>query len=364
MITLLLSIASAWLMTALTLRASHRYGDVFHDHDLTGPQKMHSRPVPRIGGCGVVVGVVVGVAASAATRMEMDARTSWLLLAAALPAFTMGLVEDLFKTVSPRRRLAATALSALLAGLGVGALINRTDVPGFDWLVSSVFGSYAFTIFVVAGVANAINIIDGLNGLASMCVAIMLAGIAYVAFQVGDSTVMLLALAGVGASLGFFFWNFPAGLIFLGDGGAYFLGFFVAEMGIVLLARNSSVSPLFPLLICIYPAFETLFSIYRRVVVRGRPPSMPDGIHLHSLVFKRLMRWAVGSTSHRDRARRNSLTSPYLWVLCSLSVGPAVVFWDNTPALAAFLVAFVVVYVALYSRIVRFKTPRWLVFRR
>jgi UDP-N-acetylmuramyl pentapeptide phosphotransferase/UDP-N-acetylglucosamine-1-phosphate transferase len=286
-----------------------------------------------------------------------------MLLAAAVPAFAMGLVEDLTKAVSPRRRLAATALSALLAGLSVGGLITRTDVPGFDWLVSTALGSYAFTVFVVAGVANAINIIDGFNGLASMCVAIMLAGVAYVAFQVGDSTVMLLALAGLGAVLGFFLWNFPAGLIFLGDGGAYFLGFFVAEMGIVLLARNQAVSPLFPLLICIYPAFETLFSIYRRVVVRGRPPSMPDGIHLHSLVFKRLMRWAVGSSNHRDRTRRNSLTSPYLWVLCSLSVVPAVLFWDNTPALGGFLLAFVVVYVALYSRIVRFKTPRWLVFR-
>ena len=71
-----------------------------------------------------------------------------------------------------------------------------------------------------------------------MCVVMMLGAIAYVANQVGDDTVATLALMGAGAVLGFFFWNFPGGLIFLGDGGAYFLGFYVAELGILLLARN------------------------------------------------------------------------------------------------------------------------------
>ena len=84
--------------------------------------------------------------------------------------------------------------------------------------------------------------------------------------------------------LGFFVWNFPAGLIFLGDGGAYFLGFYLAELAILLLHRNPEVSPMFPLLLCIYPVFETLFSIYRRKCAarpagrhaRRRPPAQPD----------------------------------------------------------------------------------------
>ena len=152
-------------------------------------------------------------------------------------------------------------------------------------------------MFAVAGIANAINIIDGFNGLASMCVVLMLGALAYVAFQVGDPTVATLALAGIGAVLGFFLWNFPGGLIFLGDGGAYFLGFFVAELSILLLVRNPTVSPLFPLLACIYPIFETVFSIYRRRFLRATPPSMPDGIHLHSLIYRRLLRWAVGDSS-------------------------------------------------------------------
>lgn len=281
-----------------------------------------------------------------------------------MPAFLAGLTEDFTKDVSPRRRLLATAVSALMCGWLSGALITRTDVPGLDWLVATSIGSFLVTVFVVAGVANSVNIIDGFNGLASMCSAIMLTGIAYVAFQVGDMQVYGLALAGIGAVLGFFLWNYPAGYIFLGDGGAYFLGFYVAELGILLIGRNPSVSPVFPLLICFYPVFETIFSIYRRSVVRGHQPSAPDGIHLHSLVFKRLMRWAVGSDDVRARTVRNSLTSPYLWVLCSTSVVPAVLFWNSSMLLGLFLLAFSLIYVTLYSRIVRFKTPRWLIFRR
>ena len=142
--------------------------------------------------------------------------------------------------------------------------------------------------------------------------------LAYVGFQVDDLLVAWLALAGVGAVLGFFVWNFPAGLIFLGDGGAYFLGFYIAELAILLLHRNPTVSPMFPLLLCIYPVFETVFSIYRRRFLRAMPPSMPDGIHLHSLIYRRVMRWAVGNRSAKALTRRNSMTSPYLWLLCML----------------------------------------------
>jgi UDP-N-acetylmuramyl pentapeptide phosphotransferase/UDP-N-acetylglucosamine-1-phosphate transferase len=149
-------------------------------------------------------------------------------------------------------------------------------------------------------------------------------------------------------------------MIFLGDGGAYFLGFYVAELSILLLARNPQVSPLFPLLVCVYPVFETLFSIYRRRFLRAVPPSMPDGIHLHSLIYRRVLRWAVGDRSAKALIRRNSMTSPFLWALCMMSVAPAVLFWKNSAILAAFLALFGLSYVALYWSIVRFRSPRWL----
>ena len=350
-------------VTLWLVRGAKVNGHRYHDHDLSGPQKFHSTPVPRVGGIGIFAGVVAAVGLMA-LRQPSIALSATLLMLCAIPAFGSGLTEDLTKTQSPRRRLFFTAVSAALAALLMDAVIDRTELPGLDWIVSFRAGAALVTVFVVAGVANSINIIDGFNGLASMCAILMLASIGYVAFQVGDPLVQAMAVAGVGAVLGFFVWNFPSGLIFLGDGGAYFLGFYIAELAILLLHRNPMVSPMFPLLVCIYPVFETLFSIYRRVMLRGQPAGMPDGIHLHSLIYRRIMRWALGKQSKRTAARRNSMTSPYLWMLCMTAVVPAMLFWNSTALLGSFIVLFGLVYTALYWRIVRFKAPRWMISKR
>ena len=355
----ILSFFISVLLTGWVVHALGRSGSFALDHDVSGPQKFHARAVPRVGGIGVFGGIAAGVALLCWMSRSL-AVISVLLLACAIPAFAAGLVEDITKRVSPLHRLLATGLSAALAFWLLGAQITRSDIPGLDALLSVGAGALLVTLLAVAGIANSVNIIDGFNGLASMCVVIMLAALCYVAFQVGDTLVAMLALAGIGAVLGFFIWNFPAGLIFLGDGGAYFLGFFVAELSILLLIRNPDVSPIFPLLVCIYPVFETLFSIYRRKFLRAVPPSMPDGIHLHSLIYRRLLRWALGDKSAKSLTRRNSMTSPFLWLLCMLSVVPAVLFWNNSLMLTLSLGLFIVSYVVLYWRIVRFKSPRWM----
>jgi UDP-N-acetylmuramyl pentapeptide phosphotransferase/UDP-N-acetylglucosamine-1-phosphate transferase len=359
MLALVVAFAVSLGVTLFVLHWARSHGHLSHDHDLSGPQKFHARPVPRVGGVGILLGIVGATFAMWLTGWPHWASAA-LLLACGMPAFAAGLLEDLTKSVRPAKRLAAAAVAAGLAWWLLDASINRTDLPGVDWLVSFPAGALLITVFAVAGIANSVNIIDGFNGLASMCVVIMLASLAYVGFQVDDPLVGLLALAGVGAVLGFFVWNFPAGLIFLGDGGAYFLGFYVAEVAILLLVRNPEVSPLFPLLVCIYPVFETLFSMYRRRFLRAVPASMPDGIHLHSLVYRRVMRWAVGDRSAKQLTRRNSMTSPVLWLLCMVSVVPAVLFWDSTPLMGLFLLLFGLTYVGLYWRIVRFKSPRWM----
>lgn len=366
MLALLVAFLVSLGLTLLLVRSAHahaRLSRLSHDHDLSGPQKFHAQPVPRIGGVGIVAGLAAGLAAIALLDAA-SGRLGFLLLACGLPAFAAGVTEDLTKGVTPLRRLLATVLSALLAAWWIDGVLVRTALPGLDWVVSFPIGAALVTAFAVTGVANSINIIDGFNGLASMCTVLILLCLAYVAFQVDDVQIAWLALAGVGAMLGFFVWNFPAGLIFLGDGGAYFVGFYIAELAVLLLHRNPTVSPMFPLLLCIYPVFETVFSIYRRRFLRAQPSSMPDGIHLHSLIYRRVMRWAVGNRSARALTRRNSMTSPYLWLLCMLAAIPAVLFWDNTPVLMAMIVLFGVSYVVLYWRIVRFRSPRWLIFRR
>lgn len=361
-IVLLIAFAAAALATLAIVRSAKMHHRFTADDDFAKPQGFHAHAAPRIGGLGIVFGLVAG-ATTLTLMSSSESIQLWVLLACSLPAFLAGFVQDFTEAISPKGRLIATMLSALLAMVALELSIRETGIPLVDWLISFGFGSALLTVVVVAGIANAINIVDGFNGLAAMCVVIMLSALAYVAYQVSDLMVASMALTSIGAVLGFFVWNFPLGLIFMGDGGAYLLGFLVCEISIFLLNRNrGEVSPFFPLLVCIYPVFETLFSVYRRRIIRALPASVPDGIHLHSLIHRRLLRWAVGNRSSRALTRRNSMTSPYLWMLTTLSVIPAVLFWNQSDILAGFLVLFGVTYSVLYWRIVRFKSPSWMRF--
>jgi UDP-N-acetylmuramyl pentapeptide phosphotransferase/UDP-N-acetylglucosamine-1-phosphate transferase len=171
---------------------------------------------------------------------------------------------------------------------------------------------------------------------------------------------MIAALAMIGTLLGFLVFNYPRGAIFLGDGGAYFVGFWIAELSVLLTARHSEVSKWFPLLLCLYPIFETVFTIYRRVVLQKAHPGMPDALHLHQLIYMRIVRPSIGGHTDAAKAQCNALTSPYLWILTALAVIPAILFWQYHLVLKGFAVLFIVTYVWLYWAIVRFKSPRWL----
>jgi UDP-N-acetylmuramyl pentapeptide phosphotransferase/UDP-N-acetylglucosamine-1-phosphate transferase len=363
MLIIFVAFLCALVVTLLIIRSSAKHAHLSNDHDFSGPQKFHAKAVPRIGGLGIFAGVFAGTCSLHLLHPELSS-AALMLLACALPAFAGGVAEDITKNVSPSRRLLFTAVAAALAFWLADAVLNRTGLPPFDALLGFTAVSALVSIFVVVGVTNSVNIIDGFNGLASMCVILMLLATAFVAFQVGDMTIFHASLICVGAVAGFFVWNFPLGLIFLGDGGAYFLGFMVSELLIMLLHRNPGVSPMFPLVICIYPVVETVFSIYRKRFIRKMSPGVPDGVHLHMLVYKRLMRWAVGNRDAKALTHRNSMTSPYLWVLCMCSVIPGVLFWNDTPVLLGVIAIFAMAYVALYWRIVRFRSPRWMVARR
>ncbi len=320
---------------------------------------MHAVAVPRIGGVGIAVGILTGAAMLIVVQHNLW-RAVLLLCLCALPTLLIGLAEDITKSVKPRWRLMAPAISGLLGAFLLKAILVRT---GWNWFDASLVYSglaLALTMFMSSGVANSFNIIDGMNGLASMCTALIMAALAYIALRIDDTLVGGLALATLGASLGFFIWNYPRGLIFLGDGGAYLLGLVVVELGLMLVYRDRAVSPLAPLTMVMYPVFETLFTIYRRKFLRGQPMSAPDGNHLHTLIYRRLVRVSVRSDVNAALMLGNSMTSPFLWVLTAVSVVPAAIWWDDTPMLLLCMVAFVIVYLHVYWRIVRFKTPWWM----
>jgi UDP-N-acetylmuramyl pentapeptide phosphotransferase/UDP-N-acetylglucosamine-1-phosphate transferase len=317
-----------------------------------------------VGGIAIFLGVLLALSARYFQNTEVGT-FGLLLLFAALPAFISGLTEDLTKKVGVRIRLLATILSAGLAGYFLNAWLNSVQILGIDDLMLAYpLAAIAITCFAVGGVANAFNIIDGYNGLSSMVAVIILAGIAYVAFQVGDHAIMIAALAMIGALAGFLVLNYPRGLIFLGDGGAYLIGFWIAELSVLLTARHPEVSKWFPLLLCIYPIFETLFTIYRRVILRRAHPGMPDASHLHQLIYRRIVRWSLGNNDDELKIQHNALTFPYLWVLALLSVIPAIVFWRYHMVLKGFAVLFAISYIWFYWSIVRFKVPSWMSIKR
>lgn len=347
-------------LTALVLvRYAHLHERFSGDHDLNGVQKFHFTTVPRIGGVAIMLGLLVsGIVI--VTRELPHGGTFYLLLLCALPAFLCGLYEDISKNGGVLRRIFGIMLAGGLAWYFTKAQIVRLDMAWLDSWIALPFISLTITVAAVCGLTNAMNLIDGYNGLASAVSVIMLVGIAYVAILQGDHLVWALAISGIGAIIGFLFWNWPRGMIFLGDGGAYLLGFLVAELLILLVARNPRVSPWFAAMIASYPAMETCFTIARRTARRANP-GMPDAAHLHQLIYKRVMRWAAGSNRPEDRLLRNSMTSPYLWGMSSLGVVPAVLFWDNTLALQISAILFVLSYIWLYRSIVNFRLPRWLV---
>ncbi|GAB6048817.1 glycosyltransferase [Methyloparacoccus murrellii] len=377
MLPLSLSFLVSMLLVLMLLRYQHLHHPYSADHDLAGVQKYHTRPVPRIGGLGIVLGMGAGYWGTVTGTNPPLSESAMLLLAAAGPAFLAGLAEDLTKRVGVRQRLFATVVSAALGGWLLGGWLSRLDIPWLDavlrepalslnWDYVKIAGyiSISLTCLAVAGVANAFNLIDGYNGLAGVVAIIILLGLAYVAHQVDDPFVKNSALALVGAIAGFLIWNYPRGLIFLGDGGAYFIGFAIAELSILLVAHHPQVSPWFPLLLAFYPIFETLFTIYRRGIHQRRNPGLPDAAHLHQLIYRIVVRWAVGSDHEHHQTQRNALTSPYLWFLSSLAVMPAVLFWDRTPLLQAFTLVFAGTYILLYRCIARRAIPSWMILGR
>lgn len=360
MSALVLSFVLSLIVTLLLVRYAHLHEHITADSDLGGVQKFHASQVPRVGSLGLVISLL-GALGFRYSQSHDVGRFGLLLLVTAIPAFGLGFIEDVTKRVGVKVRLLGTATSAALAGYLLGAWLTSLQILGIDdVMVAYPWIAIGVTCFAVAGVANAFNIIDGYNGLSGMVGVIILGGIAYVAFQLGDYEIMIAALAMMGAILGFLVLNYPRGLIFLGDGGAYLIGFWVAELSVLLTARHPEVSKWFPLLLCAYPIFETLFTIYRRMVIHRTHLGMPDAAHLHQMIYKRVVRWAVGSTESMDIVIRNSLTAPYLWVLTAMAVIPAVLFWNNAWVLRGFALLFAVSYVLLYRRLVKFKAPKWM----
>jgi len=327
---------TSFLICAFIIWSERWHARFSHDAVDSGPQKFHSTPVPRIGGLAIAcaIGAVITVMDNL-DIFEVKTEQGFALLAlAAVPAFAGGLIEDITKKVGVLARLLLTMSAGVLASLLVGATLDRLDIFGIDSLIQHwPLFAIAFTAFSVAGLANGINIIDGYNGLASGFSIPALIALAFVALQLGDNVVLIASLSMLGAVTGFIVWNWPGGRIFLGDGGAYLLGFWLAEIGILLVVRNPGISPWFALLVLAYPIWETLYSMYRRKVIHRKNTGEPDAHHMHQLIYRRIKEKSGNQFNAKQARFLNSRVAPFIWITSAGFTAAAVIVRHNTSLL-------------------------------
>lgn len=338
--------ATCFLLSVLIVLTKKLHGSATMDLS-NGIQKFHTTPTPRVGGLPIVIGLSVAWFTSTSEIKHLLTP----ILIAGLPAFLFGLAEDITKRVGVLARLLATMASGLLAWWLTDYSLSRVDVWGIDWLLKYTLISIVFTSFAVGGVANAINIIDGFNGLAGTMATLAFAGFAVIAWSVGDANLASVAIILATCVWGFFWVNWPFGKLFLGDGGSYFVGFALAWVAVLLIERNSTVSPFAALLVCIHPVSEVLLSIFRRKLKKMNP-GHPDRLHFHSIVKQRYVRRWFGNLSFD---LQNSITGVLVGFMTLTAI--LIASWANQNSFVSLLavIALAMGYVAIYARMIRFQ---------
>jgi len=265
-----ISLLLSTLTQLMFLKLSHRRGLFIDDHESDQPQKFHRSPTPRVGGVGIFIACLL---------FTFYCKTGLLLLLCGVPAFMAGLFEDVYLNLSPNKRLLIMIASGILP-----AILLNTVVTNFG-LFNVNYPCGVFISFVaILGLINGTNMIDGFNGLLGGVSLIIFGTFTYMSFIFNDYELLLINTVLIAAIGGFILFNYPRGKIFLGDNGAYLLGFFMATIAMLLSIRHPQINPFFVLVCIIYPAMEVVFSFIRKGMVLHTSPFQPDRNHLHMLV--------------------------------------------------------------------------------
>lgn len=320
-----------------------------------GVQKFHTDVTPRIGGIVILLGLVGGLVYEV-NMGNLDLVLPIGLAISLFPVFIMGILEDLTKKIHAYSRLlmAITSGIAFYTFLKVG--ITNIGLYWFDtYLLSIPIVSLCLTTVIIAGVSNATNIIDGFNGLLLGFAVMASAGISWVSYQVDDTQILSMSIILLGSIFGLMILNFPKGLIFTGDGGAYLIGYLLSALSILLVNRNEEVSPWFPMLLLLYPITETVFSIFRRIIVDNSSPFDPDNKHLHTLVYRHISQIDKNQLNSKvnldSNMNYNAQTSILIWPLMLCSIAPSLVFWRDTNLLIIANGLFLIGYYSLYRKL-------------
>lgn len=237
----------------------------------TDSRRMHHHPIPRMGGLAIFLAFLASVLIFAYPEIDREIRG---ILLGAVIIVILGVLDDII-TLHAGLKFVVQILAAVLVVLHGCRIEHFVGLHLADWL------SYPVSVVWIVAITNAVNFIDGLDGLAAGVSAISAGAMLVVALLVGDfmSAVMLAAI--VGACVGFIPYNFNPAKIFMGDTGSTFLGFMLSTISIYgLFKMYAIISFAVPFLVLGLPIFDTAFAIVRRVA-RGQSPMTPDRGHIH-----------------------------------------------------------------------------------
>jgi len=316
---------------------------VKREDDLSAVQASHIKPTLRIGGLGILIGLLVGLFLLRFDR-ELVSYAS-ILLVTAIPLVIAGFTEDIGLHLRPSLRLGVMAFSSLFCAVLLPNVISKLGLIWLDGALGYYPIALLFTIFAATGVTNAFNLIDGLNGLASFTAITTSVALAAIAKIAGLDHLQYFYTLITIVTFGFFLLNYPFGKLFLGDGGAYLLGFCLVWGGITLANQVAGLSAFAVLLIFFWPIADTLLAIWRRVKLSSST-SRPDRLHFHQLVMRFLEIRLLGR-------RRRQLTNPLAtFIIAPLIVAPQIcglIFAFDQFAAVVSSVLFSLLFISTYS---------------
>ena len=307
----------------------------------------HIRPTSRLGGAAVCLSIVIIIFIYKETVHPEFAIS-------ALPVFLIGLAEDLGRPQKPKFRLAVGAFSATLFIAFEARVISSV---GFEWgniILSFTPIAVLFTIFCVVALINALNFIDGINGLASGKTMIAAFALMWLSNIYNEPNLTLMGTAIFAASLGLFMLNYPQGRIFLGDAGAYTLGFLLAVSLITLQSKHAEISAWSILLLIFWPLADMAHSIFRRRLL-GKRSDRPDKLHFHHVIMRSLVILSRGSISQQWA---NPLATAIILPLASLPVFLGVVYNQNNGLCMALFFGFALLFACTHSWVINFTHRR------
>jgi UDP-GlcNAc:undecaprenyl-phosphate GlcNAc-1-phosphate transferase len=276
MLSCLAGVVVGVAVIALILRMGRRMGLPRRDgelHHTSGVQKS------RLGGVALAAAFVsVFLLFTVLNGGQHEAATQqWAIAAASLAMFGLGLWDDLFALGARRKLIGQLAIATAAYWLGIE--INKFQIPFTSHIIELGFWSWPITVFWLVALTNLINLIDGVDGLAGgICLMLMIL-LTYVGGGAGPMSFVAAGMAG--ALLGFLWFNFPPARIYMGDGGAYFLGFLVACLTISSSQKGTIFAALTaPLFVLALPILDTALAILRRGL-RGLPLFRADRSHIH-----------------------------------------------------------------------------------